>query len=192
MNFLWFATAVCCLLQLQTNCAAVKFQEVMDVIKEKRMDLSKHKFFEFLRDESIPERRRMTFAPYWTTFVLGGTDVLDNWIRVPEQKNDLELRINAFADEECFHYNLFLHDVETVLGCSVEKFGMFTTVLIVIFESECILAAMYIIQHGCTERQSLGYRCALLKPRDDTIPKGNKTLGDQKKTTKLCITVITV
>ena len=144
MKFLWFATAVC-LLQLQAACEAAKFKEVMDVINEKRLELSGHKFFEFLRDETIPERRRMTFAPYWTTFVLGGTDVLDNWIRVPEPKNDLERRINAFVEEECFHYNFFLHDVESVLGCTVNKFGMFTC------SSVHILAAVLLytmVQHA--------------------------------------------
>ena len=126
MNFFWFVVAVY-VLQLQANCGAeslVKFQEVINVIQEKRLELSEHKFFEFLRDESIPERRRMTFVPYWTFYSLTAADILDSWIRIPEPKNDLERRINAFIGEDNFHYNFFLHDVETVLGYSVDKFGL--------------------------------------------------------------------
>ena len=125
MKFVCFATVVC-FLQLQANCTAeslVKFQGVISVIEEKRLQLSEHKFFDFLRDESIPERRRMVFVPYWTFYALTAADILDSWIRVPEPKNELELRINVFVEEDNFHYNLFLHDVEAVLGYSVDKFG---------------------------------------------------------------------
>ena len=114
---------------LGSAAATVKFQEVMDVILEKREELSKHRFFEFLADENIPASKRIQFVPYWTYFALAAPDVLDNWMRVPNPRTELEYRVNAFIDEDSFHYNLFLHDIESVLSYTPERFGSFGGIL---------------------------------------------------------------
>ena len=100
-----------------------KFEDVVTVIEQKRLELSGHAFFSFLRDESIPETKRMSFIPYWTYYALSFADILDSWVRIPEPKNELEHRINVFVNEDNFHYNLFLHDLEEVLDYSLKKFG---------------------------------------------------------------------
>jgi hypothetical protein len=43
-----------------------RFQEVIEVIQEKRLELSHHDLFKFLADESIPASKRIQFAPYNT------------------------------------------------------------------------------------------------------------------------------
>ena len=116
------------LMQLHSCCAyadgpTTKFQEVIKVIEQKRRELSGHAFFNFLRDESILETRRMSFIPYWTYYALSFADILDSWIRITEPKNELEHRINAFVNEDNFHYNFFLHDLEVVMDYSLKKFG---------------------------------------------------------------------
>ena len=106
-----------------------RFQEVIEVIEEKRLELSHHDLFKFLADESIPASKRIQFAPYWTYFALAAADVLDSWIRIPNPQTDLERRVNVFIDEDNFHYNLFLHDVEIVLGYTPSRFGSYGAIL---------------------------------------------------------------
>ena len=124
---------------------AAEFSEVISVIEEKRLELSKHKFFAMLGDESIPATKRMSFAPYWTFFSLGGSDVLDSWIWIENPKNELERRINIFVEEDNFHYNFFLHDVEEVLGFTMERYGSYAAVLRHIWgdESKAIRQLVY-------------------------------------------------
>ena len=101
----------------------------MDVILEKQQELSQHDFFRYLADESIPASKRIQFVPYWTYFALAAADVLDSWFRIPNPKSELERRINTFINEDNFHYNLFLHDVETVLGYTPSRFGSYGAIL---------------------------------------------------------------
>jgi AraC-like DNA-binding protein len=106
-----------------------RFQEVIDVIEEKRLELSNHELFKFIADESIPASKRIQFAPYWTYFALAAADVTDNWIHIPNPQSELEYRVNVCIDEDNFHYNLFLHDIESVLGCSPSHFGSYGAIL---------------------------------------------------------------
>lgn len=105
------------------------FQEVMDVIVEKQQKLSQHDFFKYLSDESIPASKRIRFVPYWSYFALAAADVLDCWIRIPNPQSELERRVNAFIDEDNFHYNLFLYDVEDVLGYTPSRFGSYGAIM---------------------------------------------------------------
>ncbi len=54
-------------------------------------------------------------------------DVADNRILKPQ--TELEERINAFSNEDNFHYNLFLHDVELVMGYTLERYGSYASVM---------------------------------------------------------------
>lgn len=114
---------------LLSSSAQYHFKEVIDVIEEKREELSHHELFKYLADESIPSAKRMQFVPYWTYFALAAADVLDSWIRIPNPQTELERRVNVFIDEDNFHYNLFIHDVETVLGYTPSRFGSYGAIL---------------------------------------------------------------
>lgn len=110
-------------------CSAGNFQEVIDAIEEKSAELSHHKLFKYLSDDSVPAKKRMQFMPYWTYFSMAGSDLLDSWFRIPNPQTELEHRVNTFINEDNFHYNLFLYDVEQVLGYSTSDFGSYTAVL---------------------------------------------------------------
>lgn len=105
------------------------FADVISVIKQRQEELSKHNFFKMLADESIPVRRRMTFAPYWAYFALTAADLLDTWLYIPNPQSELEQRINTFVEEDNFHYNYFLHDMEKVFGYTIERFGSYSAVM---------------------------------------------------------------
>lgn len=111
------------------QAAEYSFQEVIDVVIQKRMEISQHSFFKYLSDESIPVTKRMQFVPYWTYYAMTFADIVDNWVRIPDPHTELDHRINSFADEDNFHYNLFLHDVEVVLKYTLDRFGSYAAVL---------------------------------------------------------------
>ena len=105
------------------------FADVISVIKQRQEKLSQHPFFQMLADKSIPARQRMTFAPYWAYFALTAADLLDTWLYIPNPKTELERRINIFIEEDNFHYNLFLHDMDQVFGYTLDRFGSYSAVM---------------------------------------------------------------
>ena len=104
-------------------------QDVIDVIEVKRETLSKHKLFEYISDTSVPARKRMQFVPYFGYFAIAGADLLDSWFRIPDPKTELERRVNVFIEEDNFHYNLFLYDMEEVLGYNTDRFGSYSAIM---------------------------------------------------------------
>lgn len=108
---------------------SVKFQEVISVVEQRRQELSEHQFIKTIKNESIPLEKRMSFVPYWTFYAMTAADILDSWIRIDNPKTKLEERINAFVEEDNFHYNFFLNDVEKVLGYTLDRFGSYAAVL---------------------------------------------------------------
>ena len=134
--------------------SAHTFKEVIDVIEEKRIELSHHELFKYLADESIPARKRIQFAPYWTYFSLGAADVLDSWTRIPNPQTELERRVNVFIDEDNFHYNLFLHDIENVLGYTPSRFGSYGAILRHIWGDDSKAVRMLIYAWGSGAKKS--------------------------------------
>ena len=124
---------------------AAEFSEVINVIEEKRLELSKHKFFAMLGDESIPATKRMSFTPYWTFFAMEFADILDSWVWIENPKNELERRINAFVQEDNFHYNFLLHDAEEILGFTLDRYGSYAGVMRHVWgdETKAIRQLMY-------------------------------------------------
>lgn len=107
----------------------VLFREVLNDMETKVKDLFQNPFFKRFEDDTIPIRRRMTFIPYWTYFAMGFADVVDTWFFIPNPQNELEERINLYVAEDNFHYNFFLHDVEKVLGYSLDRYGSYEAVM---------------------------------------------------------------
>ena len=128
MQKLTLLATIFCALYLAQCGHAVKFQEVVDVIKTRREELFRHQFFAFLSDESIAPQRRLQFMPYWTHFVMSLTDQVDSWVHIENPQNELEERINLFAEEDNWHYNFFLNDVEGVLGYTLDRYGSYEAV----------------------------------------------------------------
>jgi hypothetical protein len=107
----------------------VLFQEIIDDMEDKSDRIRQHPFIDFLKDETISARRRMSFAPYLTYFAMSFADIVDTWLYVPSPQNELEERINIYIDEDDFHYNLLLHDIEQVLGYTLDRFGSYAAVM---------------------------------------------------------------
>ena len=131
-----------------------RFQEVIDVIEEKRLELSHHELFKFIADESIPASKRIQFVPYWTYFALAAADVTDNWIRIPNPQSELEHRVNVCIDEDDFHYNLFLHDIESVLRYTPNRFGSYGAILRHLWGDDSKAVRMLIYARGSGAKRS--------------------------------------
>lgn len=107
----------------------VLFGEITTQLDALVKELFQNPFFVRLADESIPIARRMTVVPYWTFFSMSFADVVDTWFSIPNPQNELEERINVYVAEDSFHYNFFLHDVENVLGYTLDRYGSFAAVM---------------------------------------------------------------
>ena len=139
---LLFAAIAFSILSLRA-CNAAKYRDVLDVIEKWQETLSKHPFFAYLADESISPKRRLQFMPYWTYFAVNGADILDNWIRIENPTSELEERVNTFVNEDSFHYNFFLHDLEKVLGYTLDRYGSFEAVVRHIWSDETRTVRQY-------------------------------------------------
>ena len=170
-------------------CSAASFQEVIDVIEERKEELSQHKLFKYIADESIPAKRRMQFAPYWTYFAVSAADVTHGWIRIPDPQTELEHRVNVWIDEDSWHYNYFLHDIESVLGYTLDRFGSFGAVLRHIWGDDSKAVRMLIYAWGSVkskdplvilasfETMEAGLQC-LFESTYGKIAKGKNGLPD--------------
>ena len=127
---LYLAAAVLTLLATSISAnGTVLFQEIISDMEGKSHKIHQHPILGYIRDESIPARRRMTFAPYLTYFALSFADIVDSWLYVPNPQNELEERINMYITEDDFHYNFLLHDVENVLGYTLDRYGSYAAVM---------------------------------------------------------------
>ena len=106
----------------------IVFQEIIDDMEVKSDKMRQHPLLDFLRDESIPPRRRLQFAPYLTYLVMSFSDIVDTWLYYENPQNDLEERVNVYINEDDFHYNLILHDIEH-LGYTLDRYGTYTAVM---------------------------------------------------------------
>ena len=134
----------------ETNFSCHTFSDVLALIENERAKMCKtNPLFPLLRDESIPVKQRMAFAPYMLYFSLGCPDVLTYWMKIdkPEHElNEVEKRINTFVNEDNFHYNFYLRDLET-LGWSPGKFGSTSGILRHVWatESSAVRILMYTV-----------------------------------------------
>jgi hypothetical protein len=153
---IYFAAAILRISIVDSGCFAElhRFQEVIDVMEEKRLELSHHELFKFIADESIPASKRIQFAPYWTYFALAAANVTDNWIRIPNPQSELEYRVNVCIDEDNFHYNLFLHDIENVLGYTPSHFGSYGAILRHLWGDDSKAVRMFIYAWGSGVKRS--------------------------------------
>ena len=125
----------------KTKFSCSTFANVLAFVENERAKMSNaNPLFPVLRDASIPVQQRMSFAPYMLYFSLSCPDVLTNWMKIDKPENELnevEKRINIFVNEDNFHYNFYLRDLET-LGWSLDKFGSCGGVLRHVWASESI------------------------------------------------------
>ena len=123
--------------------AKLLFSSLTEDIKERQKELSEHPFFKMLGDESIPLRKRASFAPYWAFFAFSFADVLDTWIYIPNPRSELEERINMFVREDNFHYNFFFEDMRE-LGYTLDRFGSLDAVMRHLWSAESMAVREFI------------------------------------------------
>jgi hypothetical protein len=96
-------------------------KRIVQMIEGKKAELEKGRLFEWLRDETVPGRERMSFAPAMLTYLMGFKDVLDE-LRRPDARDELDRQINAYCGEDAEHWRWYLRDLEK-LGYSLDSWG---------------------------------------------------------------------
>lgn len=118
-----------------------KFSDVTNLIeKQRQLMFETNPFFKTLADESLGIKQRMLFMPYMLFFSCGGPDVITLLMQQDKPVNHMnfiEKKINAFINEDNFHYNFYLQDLET-MGYTMEKFGSVNAVVRHIYAQEAI------------------------------------------------------
>lgn len=118
-----------------------KFSDVINFIeKQRKVMFESNPFFRILTDEAFSIEQRMLFVPYMLFFSCGAPDVITLLMKNNKESMELsfiEKKIDAFINEDNFHYNFYLNDLET-LGLSMEKFGSANAVIRHVFSEESI------------------------------------------------------
>ena len=126
---------------IPTEAAPKHFSDVVKYIDEKRMQMRESvQLFETLRDSSISKRQRLMFVPYMLFFTLGSPDLKTLMMRLDRPEHELDLpqrKTNAFIQEDNFHYNYYLRDLER-LGFDMACFGSADGVIRHVFAEEGI------------------------------------------------------
>ena len=136
----------------------MRFVEVIEVIEKKRkLMFETNPFFKTLVNNSISLEERMHFVPYMLFFSCGGPDIITLLMRSEKENkhlNFIEKKINAFINEDNFHYNYYLKDLE-MLGYTIEKFGSVNAVIRHVFSEEAIPVRKLVYSLGNYSRQHL-------------------------------------
>ena len=118
-----------------------KFSDVVEYIDLSRRNMYESTpFFETLKNESLTKRQRMLFFPYMLFFSLGSPDVktlMMKYRKPEEQLTTVERKVNNFINEDNFHYNFYLNDLEE-LGYGLDRFGSTSGVIRHVFSEEAI------------------------------------------------------
>jgi hypothetical protein len=92
--------------------SSITFQELLDLVEYKKGEFARLPLFEYMRNTSIHPRQRLSFAPCIVPVAMGFSD-LCKYIFKEEPTNDpLQQLINRHCDEEHFHWNWLLEDLE--------------------------------------------------------------------------------
>lgn len=126
---------------IQIDAESTRFSDVVKYIDEKRVQMRESvRLFETLRDSSLSKRQRLMFVPYMLFFTLGSPDLKTLMMRLDRPEQDLNLpqrKANAFIQEDNFHYNYYLRDLER-LGFDITCFGSADGVIRHVFAEEGI------------------------------------------------------
>jgi len=117
------------------------FSHILNLIEAQKIKMFKENpFFKTIVNDELSAEQRMLFVPYMLFFSCGGPDVITLLMKSEKEIHHLsfiEKKINAFINEDNFHYNFYLKDLET-LGYTIEKFGSVNGVIRHVFAEESI------------------------------------------------------
>ncbi len=84
--------------------------EIMNLKRERKRQLVNHRFYDWVRSDSVPLEERLLFAPIMAIFVMNFRDANKWFIRFPKPRNQFEEIINGNTFEDETHSRLFLED----------------------------------------------------------------------------------
>ena len=96
-------------------------KEIVELIERKKVSLEDGKLFQWLSDENVDPRERLSFTPGMLYYLMGFKDVLSH-LALESPSNLLEEHINAYCVEDAEHWRWYLDDLEK-LGYALQSWG---------------------------------------------------------------------
>jgi hypothetical protein len=87
-------------------------KSVLDFIEEQKQEFAQLPFFQFMRDESIDPRQRLSWAPWIAPFVMSFGDLNKYIFRQEPSTDRIQNLINIHTYEDDHHWLWFLEDLE--------------------------------------------------------------------------------
>lgn len=98
-----------------------KMKEILALIEEKKKVYAQLPFFEFIKDQSISPRKRLSFAPCAASFIMSFADLNKYALRQEPTEDKIQQILNQHTYEDDFHWKWFLEDMQKLgFNCSLE------------------------------------------------------------------------
>jgi hypothetical protein len=81
-------------------------------IERKNAAFAQHPMFDYLKDESLPARQRLVFAPYMAHFVFSFMDINRFVLRDLSSRDEYQQLVNIHTDEDSHHWPWYLNDLK--------------------------------------------------------------------------------
>lgn len=108
-------------------------------IERKNAAFAQHPMFDYLKDESIPARQRLVFAPYMAHFVFSFMDINRFVLRDLSSRDEYQHLVNIHTDEDSHHWPWYLNDLKKL---QLDKSGRLTECLYFIWSDHGIKSRM--------------------------------------------------
>jgi hypothetical protein len=92
-------------------------------IEQKNAAFARHPMFDYLKNESVPARQRLVFAPYMAHFVFSFMDINRFVLRDLSSHDDYQHLVNIHTDEDSHHWPWYLNDLKKL---QMDKSGTLT------------------------------------------------------------------
>jgi hypothetical protein len=89
-------------------------KRILDYIEQKKQELARSPFLEFVGDERIDVEKRFGFVPCIAPFAMAYTDINRYILRDDSSKDPLQQIINTHSREEDQHWRMYLKDLRTL------------------------------------------------------------------------------
>jgi hypothetical protein len=87
-------------------------KNILDFIEEQKREFSQLPFFQYLRDESIDPRQRLSWAPWIAPFAMNFGDLNKYVFRQEPATDEIQRLINIHTHEDANHWLWYLEDLE--------------------------------------------------------------------------------
>jgi hypothetical protein len=148
-------------------------------IERKNTAFARHPMFDYLKDESIPARQRLVFAPYMAHFVFSFMDINRFVLRDLSSRDEYQHLVNIHTDEDSHHWPWYLNDLKKL---QLDKSGPLSEWLYFIWSDHGIKSRMLTYDMvGIAKQASPICRVILVEVIEKT---GNVFLGQTAKVSR--------